>query len=284
MKQTPDRPKTPGNPPDADRRKRHRQLLAILFDLKGQKVRQLADYLVRSMETVPERKMRTLRLKERLSHMPEEIIIEVIHDVLSQTRPGDTSSAHFLMSIIDIFSDMNDMQSQQLLKLYVMCRDRGYTRASVVFVSPEPKKRPFSKYDFVENRDMDYLTLGEKRSMARTRNKDLLDRLIYEPHPLVIRNILENPRMTEHEVLKMVSKRPNNETILSEIFQSEKWLRSYNIKISMIKNPYTPVGIAMVLLYFLKRQDLRAVSRDQSLHELIKETAGDLLDRSISVM
>ena len=90
--------------------------------------------------------------------------------------------------------------------------------------------------------------------------------------------------MTEHEVLKMVSKRPNNETILSEIFQSEKWLRSYNIKISMIKNPYTPVGIAMVLLYFLKRQDLRAVSRDQSLHELIKETAGDLLDRSISFM
>jgi hypothetical protein len=286
MKQTPDRQNIPGIPPEtgADRRKCHRRLLAILFDLKGQKVRQLTDYLVRSMETVPERKMRTLRLKERLSHMPEEIIIEIIHDVFSQTRPGDTSSAHFLMSIIDIFSDTNDMQSQQLLKLYVMCRDRGYERASVVFVSPEPRKRPFSKYDFVENRDMDYITLGEKRSLARTRNKDLLDRLIYEPHPLVIKNLLENPRMTEHEVLKMVSRRPNNETILSEIYQSERWLRSYNIKISMIKNPYTPVGIAMVLLYFLKRQDLRDVSRDQSLHELIKETAGDLLDRSISVM
>lgn len=286
MKQTPDRQDIRGHPPetDADRRKIHRHLLAILFDLKGQKVRQLTEYLIRRMETVPERKMRTLRLKERLSHMPEEIIIEVIHDVFSQTRPGDTSSAHFLMSIIDIFSDMNDMQSQQLLKLYVMCRDRGYERASVVFVSPEPRKRPFSKYDFVENRDMDYITLGEKRTLARTRNKDLLDRLIYEPHPLVIRNILENPRMTEHEVLKMVSRRPNNETILSEIYQSERWLRSYNIKISMIKNPYTPVGIAMVLLYFLRKQDLKDVSRDQSLHELITETAGDLLDRSISVM
>ena len=216
--------------------------------------------------------------------MPEEIIIEVIHDVFSQTRPGDTSSAHFLMSVIDIFFDADDMQSQQLLKFYVMCRDRGYKRASVVFVSPEPKKRPFSKYDFVENRDMDYLTLGEKRSLARSRNKDLLDRLIYEPHPLVIKNILENPRMTEHEVLKMVSRRPNNEMILSEIFQSEKWLRYYNIKMSMIKNPYTPVVIAMVLLYFLRKQDLRDVSRDQSLHALITETAFDLLDRSISVM
>jgi len=286
MDKTPDRLNIPELSPevDADRRKLHRQLLAILFDLKSRKVRQLTDYLVRSMETVPERKMRTLRLKERLSHMPEEIIIEVIHDVFSQTRPGDTSSAHFLMSIVDIFSDMNDMQSQQLLKFYVMCRDRGYTRASVVFVSPEPKKRPFSKYDFVENRDMDYVTLGEKRSLARTRNKDLLDRLIYEPHPLVIKNILENPRMTEQEVLKMVSRRPNNEAILSEIFQNEKWLRSYNIKISMIKNPYTPVGIAMVLLYFLKKQDLKDVFRDHSLHELVKETAGDLLDRSISVM
>lgn len=252
--------------------------------MKTRKVRHLADYLVGSMETVPERKMRSLRLKDRFSHMPEEIIIEVIHEVFSRTKPGDTSSAHFLMSIIDIFSDMAEMQSQQLLKLYVMCRDRGYNRTSVVFVSPEPKKRPFSKYDFVENRDMDYLTLGEKRSLARSRNKDLLDRLIYEPHPLVIRNILENPRMTEHEVLKMVSRRPNNEMILTEIFQSEKWLRSYNVKISMIKNPYTPVGIAMVLLYFLKTQDLRDVSRDQSLHDTIKETAGDLLDRSISVM
>jgi len=285
MKQTSDRQNITGRSPGTgdDRRKLHRHLLAILFDMKDRKIRHLTDYLVMSMKTVPERKMRSLRLKERFSHMPEEIIIEVIHTVFSRTGPGDTTSAHFLMSIIDIFSDTDGIGSQQLLKLYVMCRDRGYNTASVVFVSPEPKKRPFSKYDFVENRDMDYLTLGEKRSLARTRNKDLLDRLIYEPHPLVVKNILENPRMTEHEVLKMVSRRPNNEIILSEIFQCEKWLRSYNVKVSMIKNPYTPVGIALVLLFFLKTQDLRAVSRDHSLHKLVKETAGDLLKRSISV-
>jgi len=161
----------------------------------------------------------------------------------------------------------------------VICKDRGYDKTANFFLPPEPKRKPFSKFDFVEGRDMDYITLGEKRSLAKTREKDILDRLLYDPSPLVVKNILENPRLTEHDVIKMVSRRPNHESVLKTIFRSEKWLSSYNVKLAMIKNPYTPVGIALGLLFFLKEQDLRDVSSDLSLHDVIKETAGDLLKR-----
>ena len=262
-----------------DKKDSHRLLLAILFDLKEKKTQEFLDNLVMNMSNIPERNMKTLLLKEKIESMPDDFSVEIVNRVFSKARPGEIDSAMFILSMVDIYSFHLEADSQKLLKLYVICKDRGYDRTANFFLPPEPKRKPFSKFDFVEGREMDYITLGEKRSLAKTREKDILDRLLYDPSPLVVKNILENPRITEHDVIKMVSRRPNNESVLKTIFRSEKWLSSYNVKLAMIKNPYTPVGIALGLLFFLKEQDLRDVSLDRSLHDVIKGTAGDLLGR-----
>lgn len=265
--------------PKRDKKDSHRLLLAILFDLKEKKIQEFLDDLVLNMSNIPERNMRTLILKEKIESMPDDFSVEIVNRVFSKARPGEIGSALFILSMVDIYSFHLEADSQKLLKLYVICKDRGYKETANFFLAPEPKRKPFSKYDFVEGREMDYLTLGEKRSLAKTKEKDILDRLLYDPSPLVVKNILENPRLTEHDVIKMVSRRPNHEAVIKTIFKSEKWLSSYNIKLAIIKNPYTPVGIALGLLFFLKEQDLRDVSRDRSLHDVIKQTAGDLLGR-----
>ena len=126
---------------------------------------------------------------------------------------------------------------------------------------------------------MDYLTLGEKRSLARTHTKERLDRLLYDTNPLVVRNILENPSLTEPDVLKMASRRPNHEKVLITIYQSDRWVSSYDVKTAIVRNPYTPVPIALGLLLFLKQQDLSEIAADSTLHEVIMTTARPLLSR-----
>lgn len=262
-----------------DLKRERRSLLALLSDIKDMKSRQMADDLVMSTSALSERQMRSLRLWDKLDRMPDEFIVEIVNEIFSRARPGDIPSAIFILSVVDVFSIPNDIGNQRLLKMYAHCRQKGYENTAHFFICPEPKRKPFSKYDFVEGRELEYVTLGEKRSLARTRTKELLDRLLYDPNPMVVTNLLENPRLTESDVLKMVSRRPNSEGVLTTIYKSDKWISSYNVKRSMVKNPYTPVGIALGLLLFLKLQDLRDVSTDGTLHRVVKDMARELIYR-----
>ena len=58
------------------------------------------------------------------------------------------------------------------------------------------------------DREMRARTLGERRALARTHDRDLLARLAGDQDPMVVRHILQNPRCTEREVLVAAARRP----------------------------------------------------------------------------
>jgi hypothetical protein len=254
------------------------RLIDFLRTLIPLKTGQYADRLVMSHTTVPERTMRTMVLTRKLLALPDDILVDIINDVFMRARPGDINRARFILSVVDIFKTV-ETAPMRLLALYHLSVSRGYTTTAHIFMAPAPKKIPFDEYDFVEGRDMDYLTLGEKRSLARTHIRDKLDRLLYDTNPLVVKNILENPSLTEPDVLKMASRRPNNEKVLVTIYQNDRWVSSYDVKTAIVRNPYTPVPIALGLLLFLKQQDLTEIAADSTLHEVIMTTARALLSR-----
>lgn len=146
-------------------------------------------------------------------------------------------------------------------------------------MNPSPKGKKFSKFDFVEGRDVFDVTLGEKRSLAKGRLKDTLDRLLYDEDPTVIRSILSNPRITEMEVLKIASKRPIKPEILKVIFESKKWSSRYVVKRALVLNPCTPTGIALGLVNFMQYADLKRIATNKTLHEEICTSAAELLKR-----
>ncbi len=253
-------------------------IIALFRALIPLKTSHYADRLVTGHAVIPERTMRTKRLSQRLLALPDGTLVDIINDVFVRARPADIARAQFILSCVDIFN-LADTSPMRLLALYHLSVSRGYTTTAHIFMAPSPKKIPYSEYDFVEGRDMDYLTLGEKRSLARTHTKERLGRLLYDTNPLVVRNILENPSLTEPDVLKMASRRPNHEKVLTTIYQNDRWVSSYDVKTAIVRNPYTPVPIALGLLLFLKKQDLAEIAVDSTLHEVIIATARMLLTR-----
>lgn len=254
------------------------RLIDFLRTLIPLKTGQYADRLVMSHTTIPERTMRTMVLTRKLLALPDDILVDIVNDVFMRARPGDINRARFILSVVDIFKTV-ETAPMRLLALYHLSVSRGHTTTAHIFMAPAPKKIPFDEYDFVEGRDMDYLTLGEKRSLARTHIRDRLDRLLYDTNPLVVKNILENPSLTEPDVLKMASRRPNSEKVLVTIYRNDRWVSSYDVKTAIVRNPYTPVPIALGLLLFLKQQDLTEIAADSTLHEVIMTTARALLSR-----
>jgi hypothetical protein len=261
-----------------DKKKAVGSIIAILAALVPVKTREFAQKLVLSHAGIPERTMRTKILKKKLAAVPDGLVVDIINEAFVRARPGDLSHAHFILSAVDIFSDPG-IPPMRLLSLYQLAISRGYKEAANIFMAPEPRKTPYGEYDFVEGRDLDYLTLGEKRSLARTRVKDRLDRLLYDSSPLVVKNILENPTMTLRDVIKMVSRRPNHQDVLVTVYRSDRWVASYEVKYAIVRNPYTPIAVALGLLFFLKEQDLREISADPSLHDVVTQAAARIISR-----
>src|SRR6188474_407470 len=52
------------------------------------------------------------------------------------------------------------------------------------------------------------LTLGERKSLARTRDREQLLLLTRDPHPAVVAILLDNPHVTESDVVRVATARP----------------------------------------------------------------------------
>ena len=162
--------------------------------------------------------------------------------------------------------------------LYRAAVDGGHDATRLLLIAGDSvhkraDDREFAIDDLIEN-----LTLGERKAKARTFDKDLLTRLMFDPDASVIRVLLRNPRLTERDVLRLASRRPNRPAALREIARVPRWLCRPAVQRSLILNPYSPVRLTVTLLPLMSPSELVEVSKDRSLHRLTATAARVLLD------
>jgi hypothetical protein len=127
------------------------------------------------------------------------------------------------------------------------------------------------------DREMRARTLGERRSLARTRDRDLLARLATDQDPTVVRHVLQNPLCTEREVLVAASRRPQRPDVLEEIFRSRRWSPNRRVRRALALNPYSPPSLASAALALLTAPDLREVANDLTISQDVRVQARRLL-------
>jgi hypothetical protein len=104
------------------------------------------------------------------------------------------------------------------------------------------------------------LTLGERKALARKPDRAVLTRVLADPHPDVVRLLLDNPRLTEDDVVKLASKRPGRAEVLAEIARSPRWYRRPRVRLTLALNPATPPEIASMTVGLLARAELVLVA------------------------
>ena len=67
------------------------------------------------------------------------------------------------------------------------------------------------------------LTLGERKALARRPTRKAMEKLFADPHPVVIRTLLANPKVIEADVIRLAARRPNQPEVLAEIARSPRW-------------------------------------------------------------
>jgi hypothetical protein len=124
------------------------------------------------------------------------------------------------------------------------------------------------------------LTVGERRSMARSPNRRVLEKLLRDPHPLVLRQLLGNPRLTEDDVVRLAARRPLHSAIVETLSDSPRWLRRPRVRLTLLLNPGTPEPISMPLLAVCTRCELLEVVHGADTPLVLRGSARELLERS----
>jgi hypothetical protein len=124
--------------------------------------------------------------------------------------------------------------------------------------------------------DQRTLTLGERRALARKPSRAMLAKLFHDPHPMVAQILLENPRITEGDVITMAARRPAIPSILLEI--GKRWSRRPRVRMALALNPAAPPALVVPLLGLLVRPELAEVARAADLLPVVRVTAKELWD------
>jgi hypothetical protein len=162
----------------------------------------------------------------------------------------------------------------QLRQYFALARLLRHRVSSVPTVTPEPEER-----GGLDPRGGRVLTLGERKALARGHDRFQLDRLLRDPHPAVIQNLLKNPRITEADVVRLAAKRPTYPDIQIEIAKSERWSPRPRVRLAIAQNPYTPTTVSVPLLALLLRHEINEIAHATDLPPIVRAAAIDLLER-----
>lgn len=124
------------------------------------------------------------------------------------------------------------------------------------------------------------LTVGERRSLARSSQRKVLEKLLRDPHPLVLRQLLGNPRLTEDDVVRLAARRPLPAAIVETLADSPRWLRRPRVRLTLLLNPGTPERVSMPLLAVCTRCELLEVVHGVDAPLALRGSAQELLERS----
>ena len=119
--------------------------------------------------------------------------------------------------------------------------------------------------------------LGIRRANARRAQGKALEKLLHDPDPDVINNLLHSPHITESFVLKLCSKRPVAGNVLVVVTLHERWFSRYCVKRALLLNPLFPADYAHNLMLYLSPKDLAEYAREPTVSEGLRLSAGRLM-------
>ena len=104
------------------------------------------------------------------------------------------------------------------------------------------------------------LPLGQKITLARRGPARVAGALLAEGHAQVVPIVLDNPYMTEAQILRALAREKLPLSVIPAIVQHHKWSITYNIRLALVRNPMSPLATILSYLPELTVSDLRELA------------------------
>jgi hypothetical protein len=104
------------------------------------------------------------------------------------------------------------------------------------------------------------LPLGQRITLARRGPARVAGALIATGHAQVLEIALDNPRLTEAQVLKVLWREKLPQAVVLTVANHRKWSQHYNVRLALVRNSATPLSIVLSYLPQLTVVDLRELA------------------------
>jgi len=97
--------------------------------------------------------------------------------------------------------------------------------------------------------------------------------LIRDPNKMIAMAVLSSPKLTISEIEAFARAGNVGEDCLRVIAMTRAWMKNYNVAAALTRNPKTPVALSMNLLSRLSEKDLRTLSTDRNVPDVLRVSA-----------
>lgn len=117
------------------------------------------------------------------------------------------------------------------------------------------------------------LNTAQKAILAMKGGREERMILIRDTNKIVSQSVLKNPRLSELEVESIAAMRNVSDEILRQVANHREWSKNYAVAVHLVRNPRCPSGIAMNFVSRLNNRDLKVLSGDKNVPEIIRRMA-----------
>jgi hypothetical protein len=153
-------------------------------------------------------------------------------------------------------------------------REPEFPEELIEEIKEEPDKKVFqSLYQKVMK-----MGVGEKIKLATIGNREARNLLLKDPNKLILAAVVNSPRMTEEDIIKICQSRNVSNEVLRLIAAKKELTKNYKVKIGLVTNPKTPVPISLKLLSYITEADLRNIAKNKNISTVVARGARKILE------
>jgi hypothetical protein len=138
---------------------------------------------------------------------------------------------------------------------------------------PDLPKAGDEKDEDGRNRLLSSLSITDRMKLAMKGTREQRATLIRDTNRIVATAVLTSPKLTEAEVEAFAKMANVSEDVLRIIGTNRTWLKNYAVALALTKNAKTPPGISMQLLHRLNEKDMKRISIDRNVPEVLRLAA-----------
>jgi hypothetical protein len=245
------------------------------------------DHIIARLKAILDPRMRLLALVEAFGEGGAEEWVQTLATIVARAQQhGDPDALMALECITHAVADPGiDYGTRQ--GIYLAAIDLGLpaigrlflTTSPAIALPPQLKKQLGPERALVPSGRP--LTLGERKAAARTHVRERLLLLIRDPHPAVVAILLDNPHITEPDIVKISSTRPAVPESLAKVAAHAKWSVRHAVKRALVQNPSTPLADAIRIATTLRASELAELAADPSLPEPLRVHAAEVRAASL---
>ena len=121
------------------------------------------------------------------------------------------------------------------------------------------------------------MNVAEKINAALMGSQEERMLLVRDANKVVARAVLQSPKLSDQEVENIATMKNVSEEVLRLVAMNRKFIRGYSVARNLINNPRTPIDAGLPLIHRLNDRDLKELSRNRNVAEVIRSMAAKLV-------